>query len=93
MPKPQKGRAGPLESRTASLPPSRRLGPCPDCGCTVLAAYWLDNPLHPMGPCTSPVTAQAHDCAVALIQYAARWQYLVRLHSGVPIVYTCAASV
>jgi hypothetical protein len=93
MAKPQKSHATSAETRPPPPPPARRLGPCPTCGCTVLADAWGSEPLHPVGPCTSPVTDDPHDCAVALLQYAARWQFIVRLHRGVPVVYTCAASV
>jgi hypothetical protein len=89
MPKPK---PRPTEDRTPPPPPARRLGPCPQCGLTVLAAAWREAPLRPQGPCTSPVTDQDHDCALALLQYAARWQFLVRLGTGAPVVYTLTAS-
>jgi hypothetical protein len=92
MAKPQKSRAAAPEDRIPPPPPARRLGPCPTCGCTVLADAWTQEPLRPVGPCTRPVTGEPHDCALALLQHAARWQYWVRLHPGVPAVYTLAAS-
>jgi hypothetical protein len=62
--------------------PQRRLGPCPTCRLTVMADAWLwstSTGWQPDGPCVSPVCGESHDCATALIDYAARWQHTVRL--------------
>lgn len=66
--------------------PARRLGPCPDCGCTVLAAQWVGRqpgslPV-PVGPVTTPVLGLPHDCTVARIQAAAHWTSAVVLMQG-----------
>jgi hypothetical protein len=62
-------------------PPQRRLGNCPTCACTVLADAWkqVQGTWQPQGPLWTPVLGDSHDCATALIDYAARWQYIVRL--------------
>jgi hypothetical protein len=93
MAHPKKDRSAPQESRPAPPPPARRLGPCPACGCTVLADAWHGEPLRPIGPCTSPVKGDPHDCALALVQYAVRWGWVVRLYKCAPVVYTGAASM
>ena len=61
--------------------PRRRLGNCPTCAGAVLADSWeqVQGTWRPQGPCVSPVQGDPHDCATALIQYAAHWQYIVRL--------------
>jgi hypothetical protein len=63
-------------------PPQRRLGPCPRCACTTLVAEgWalVEGTWQPQGPMQSPCFGEPHDCATALIQYAARWQYTLVL--------------
>jgi hypothetical protein len=63
-------------------PPTRRLGPCPACHSTVLAAHWEERKgadPQPSGELWSPVVGEPHDCAAALIRNAAHWQYAVRL--------------
>jgi hypothetical protein len=83
MANPKKSRPVPPSDRPAPPPPARRLGPCPTCGCTVLADAWYGEPLQPLGACVTPVQGEPHDCTLALVQYAARWQYIVRLRRGV----------
>jgi hypothetical protein len=92
MANPKKDRSVPTEDRTPPPPPARRLGPCPACGCTVLADAWQGEPPLPLGPCVSPVKGEPHDCTVALLQYAARWGTIVRLYKCAPVAYTFTAS-
>ena len=59
--------------------PHRRLGPCPGCGCTILADQWerTGTTWQPVGPRWTPVRQAPHDCVVALLQNAAHWHYTV----------------
>ena len=69
----------PLLSTT--LAPVRCLGPCPGCGCTVIEDTWEQHGTTgvPIGTRLTPVRGDVHDCAVAVIQHAAHWQYTLRL--------------
>lgn len=70
-----------MAEKPAPFKPQRTLVPCARCSCTVLRATW-DGTLGrwtKLDPLREPVSGEVHDCALALIRYATRWQYIVAL--------------
>jgi hypothetical protein len=65
-----------------TVPPGRHIGSCPTCGCAVMSLQWTLDAVGdwiPLAPLVTPALGNPHDCAVALIQDASHWQYVVRL--------------
>lgn len=61
-------------ARLATQRPYRWHNPKTDKDETLHILYW-----QPMQPPLEPLTGAEHDCALALIRYAARWQYIVAM--------------
>jgi hypothetical protein len=92
MAHPKKPRSVPHEPRPGRYTHRWGRGRDAGLGVAVLAEAWYGEPLRPLGACVRPVSGDPHDCALALIQYAARWGTIVRLYKCAGVVYTVPAS-
>lgn len=70
-----------MAEKPAPWKPQKTLVPCQFCSCTVLRMTWNGalNRWTTLDPPVSPLTGERHDCALALLHHATRWQYLVAL--------------